>query len=382
VVWLIGTPCISTALAAGTATVTLTVQQVFTVTGPSAPPSGNFTYRLTAKQASNPMPGSSLFSIIGTGETRIGPISFTRAGVYAYEIRPATLSQPGYTYDQEVYTVEVYVERNMTGTVVVYKSDGSKASGIRYAHAYNLAAEVLPSDPALMVDPPVVKTVSGNPATASVFTFQLTAGNPSNPMPADSANGVKTVQITGSGRAEFGTWSYTGEGIYYYTISEVITGADGYIYDSAVYTITDSVKSAGNQLLLTRVVTNSANRQVTSLSFINTYTGNTGGETTPPTPTPTPPPIVAPPPTATPPPPSPPSGETTPPDDIFNPGGSGAGGAMTPPPSGSGGSSGNGPRTGDDSQIELYAALFCAAAVTALGSAGYLLTGGRRKGGR
>jgi pilin isopeptide linkage protein len=128
-----------------------------------------------------------------------------------------------------------------------------------------------------MVDPPVVKTVSGDPAKASTFTFRLTADKPTNPMPAGSKDGVKDLQITGSGKGEFGTWSYTAEGTYYYTVSEVNTGEKGYTYDTTVYTITDAVKAVDGQLVVTRVVTNGANKQVTSLSFINTYTSGDGG---------------------------------------------------------------------------------------------------------
>jgi len=310
-------------MASAAGQVTLAVKQDFSGTGTSAK---TCSYRLIPKQASNPMPAGSgadgyPFSITGTDEISVGPITFTQAGQYAYELRHTTPPASGFTYDQEVYTLEMYVKSDLTVAVVVTKKDGSKAAGITFAHT---GQGLLPSDPAIMVDPPVVKTVSGNPARASVFTFRLTAGSQSNPMPAGSANGVKTIQITGPGRGEFGTWSYVSEGTYYYTVSEENIGESGYTYDTAVYTITDTVKAVDGQLAVTRIVTNSANKQVISLSFINTYTQ--GGR----------------------------------------------------PTSLEGKPGKPGPITGDEFQAVLYIALFCGAGALALASVIYLLAGKRR----
>jgi len=312
------------AYAAELGQVTLTVKQIFAGTGM---PGETCSYRLTPKQASNPMPAGSgpdgyVFTAVGTSDTAVGPIAFAQAGQYAYEISHITPPASGYTYDQEVYRLEIYVKSSLAVTVIAYKKDGSKAANISYEHA---GPGLLPSDPAAMADPPVMKTVSGSPAKASIFTFRLAAGNLSNPMPAGSKDGVKTIQITGSGRGEFGTWSYTAEGTYYYTVSEVNTGESDYTYDTAVYTITDTAKAIDGQLVVARVVTNGANKKVTSLSFINAYAPGGGA-------------------------PAEPSGKPKP-----------------------------GPKTGDESQIVLYIALFCGAGITLLGSIAYLLASRRRR---
>jgi len=278
----------TTVMAEVTGEVAFTVQQVFTNTGLSEPPNKTFSYKLIPKLPTNPMPAGSNangyeFNITGTGSRQIN-INFTEMGIYTYEIRHVTSPQTGYNYDQKVYTIEIYVTNTLTGTVVVYNND-VKVQKIEYNHTYRL----LPSNPAVMTDPSVVKTVAGSPPASSTFTFRLTAENLSNPMPAGSVNGVKNIYITGSNRANFGTWSYTEEGTYYYTITEINTGGN-YRYDNTVYTITDSVKAVDNQLVVTRIVTNNANAPVSSLSFINTYTG--GGQ--PPTQPPTPPPTTRP----------------------------------------------------------------------------------------
>lgn len=328
---------------AATVEVMLLVKQVFTSVGSSAPINDTFSYRLTPKQASNPMPAGSnadgyTFTIKGTGEKRIWPVPFTKAGTYEYEIRHITDPRTGYVFDQTVFRLEIIVTSDLKASALVYKGNSSEKlakAQLQYEHTYRL----LPSDPLTMVDPPIVKTVSGNPSRASAFTFQLKAGNPANPMPAGSISGVKTVQVLGSGRAEFGTWAYTAEGTYYYTISE-LTGQSDYTYDNMVYTITDTVTAVNGKLTVTRVVANNANKQVTSCAFINTYKGNGGSTPTP----------------------------------DGKPGGGTGGGS-----GGGSGGGGSGPKTGDESQVTLYTVLFCTAAVVALGSMVYLLAGKRRR---
>ena len=275
---LINALFVPAAYAAGPGQVTLAVNQIFSVGGSSAPPSEIFAYRLEPKSASNPMPEGSgpdryTFTVAGTKAARIGPISFREAGTYIYELNCVAGTDAGYTYDRQVYTIEIHVRDDLTVISIVYMSDGVKASDIVFAHAYG----TLPSDPSRMVDPPVEKTVSGNPKTASLFVFRLTAENLSNPMPDGSVKGVKSIQITGSGRGVFGTWSYTRGDVYRYTVSEVNAGIKGYTYDTTVYTITDTVEAVDGQLAVTRIITDSAGRQVTSLPFVNAYKASTGG---------------------------------------------------------------------------------------------------------
>jgi len=125
-----------------------------------------------------------------------------------------------------------------------------------------------PIDPVM---PPVIKQVDGKPLTASVFTFELSAENPSNPMPDGSTDGVKRMSVIGPGRVEFGAWYYAHEGIYHYTVSEINTGAAGYIYDTNVYTITDTVWIENGQFKESRTITDSSGAEATELLFVNKY---------------------------------------------------------------------------------------------------------------
>jgi len=287
-VFLASAVCIPAA-SAGRGDVTLTVRQVLSYNGNgngngngSTPlPTDAFGYTLIPKQASSPMPSGSgangyEFAIQGNRDASIGPIIFTDPGVYDYEINHTDDSQNGYTCDTEVYSLKVFVENDLSTTIIALKRDGSKAASIRYEHNLNYVYDVLPSNPYGVINPPVVKTVSGNPAKAETFEFRMEAARQDSPMPKGSSDGVNTLHIKGSGRGQFGTWAYTQEGVYYYKVSEVNTKAKGYTYDTTVYTITDTVWEENGQLEVTRVIKNDANKQVTSIAFINTYTGEGG----------------------------------------------------------------------------------------------------------
>jgi pilin isopeptide linkage protein len=249
----------------------ISVNQVLTAS--QATVDNIFSYKLKPLTPGCPMPpGSSAdgydFAIAGTNSIQIGPINYTQQGLYKYEIfQLIGAEKPGYSYDKRVYTVEVHVNSSLVADIIVNNQDNTKADIIEFRNSYG----VLPSDPNLMVDPPVKKTVFGYPEKNSTFIFKLTAQNPLDPMPSGSVNGIKTITITGSGEGEFGKWSYDKEGVYYYIVSEVNTRENGYTYDAAFYTITDSVKAENGRLVLSRIVTNDTNKQVTSLVFNNKY---------------------------------------------------------------------------------------------------------------
>lgn len=271
---------------------TLQIDQVFTVQDGAAP-SDQFTYKLTANTPDAPMPANSVgngytFSIQDTNSASVGPILFTQAGTYSYKIAQTVddLAE-GYTYDREVYSLTVYIDAGLHADLVIQKSDGSKTQIIRFKNGFSLR----PSDPSVMVDPPVKKTVMGNPMTKGTFIFQLEAKDKTSPMPVGSSDGIKRMTIVGPGEEDFGTWSYTQSGTYYYTVSEVYTGEAGYTYDTEVYTIIDSVKNEDGQLVVTRTITNANNKPVSNFTFINHYEtpgdgggntngGNTGGGST------------------------------------------------------------------------------------------------------
>ena len=316
----------------------IAVKQVFVTS--SAAAESIFTYMLKPLEPGNPMPAGSTaggytFTITGNNSIEIGPLSYSQQRVFRYELfQVIGTEKPGYTYDKRTYVIEVYTDAERGADIIVRHKTGAKAGAVIFENAYN----ILPSDPSLMVDPPVKKSVFGNPEKDSMFTFRLAARNPTNPMPAGSVNGVKTITVAGSGEGEFGTWSYDAAGTYYYTISEINTGEKGYTYDTAVYTITDTVKEENGRLIVSRVVTNESNKQVTTFTFINKFSGGGGGNT---------------------------SGSST--------GGGNTGGGN----SSEGKPGGDGPKTGDNINIALYYSLLVAGGALAISAITYLLVGGK-----
>ena len=279
---------------------------------------GTFTYRLKPLEAGNPMPAGSTaegytFSITGTGSAEIELPSYPQQGVYRYSLAQIIgTERPGYTCDKRVYTIEAHVDVMLEMDIVVRNQDGEKEGDIVFENSH----KALPSDPALMVDPPVKKIISGTPNYNTTFEFRLVARDASSPMPAGSVNGTKIIKIAGAGEGEFGTWSYDKAGTYYYTVYEVDGGASGYTYDTTVYTITDTVKDENGQLVLSRVVTNDLNKPSPAYAFLNKF--NEGKD---------------------------------------------------------------GPQTDDGMNTTLFAIMFAAGALLAIGTAIYLITGGKRKGG-
>ena len=132
----------SRAQAAEPGEVTLTVKQIFTISGASAPPSETCNYILKPRLPGNPLPIGSgaegyTFAVSGTADCDIGPLTFSHIGVYTYEISHTTSNAYGYTYDREVYALEIYVGYDLDVTVVVYKKNGAKAAEIQFWHSYN-----------------------------------------------------------------------------------------------------------------------------------------------------------------------------------------------------------------------------------------------------
>lgn len=253
---------------------TLDVEQIV-VKNTSRDVNDVFDYNLIPLDDTCPMPEGALngiwsCSLKGTGACKI-PVTFTNPGIYPYQINvKKPFAADGYSVVPEAFQVTVFV-KNLEGKLsvqtVVETDNGRKTGGIRFENTYTPKA----SDPRLMADPPVQKTVSGNPPGMMTFTFALTAGDESFPMPEGSINGVKKINIIGAGQTSFGTWAYTREGIYHYEIAEVPLAARWYSYDKSVYTITDYVEDIAGQLLVTRSVMNEEKKPVSSFIFNNKY---------------------------------------------------------------------------------------------------------------
>ena len=124
-----------------------------------------------------------------------------------------------------------------------------------------------------MYDFPTRIIVFGTPTEQSEFTIKLIGTEPNCPMPEGSDGREKILTVMGGEMSSFGTWSYTEAGVYHYKAFLVDNGNTDYILDTAEYTVTDMVKHEGSELSINRVITNSMNKPVSGMCFMNKYIG-------------------------------------------------------------------------------------------------------------
>lgn len=274
--------------------VDIAVSQVFTVFGTDATPDTGADYSLKANGDAPAPTGASggeyTFSLTGN-DSRTISISYDHAGVYEYRLSCSGAGGQGYTYDNEKYTVRVYVKNTESGGLdaefFAEKSDGNKADlekdengnyCIVYKHRY------CPQKYELLVDPPVRKAVIGKGAPKKDrFTFCLQADTEGAPMPEGSRDGIKTLNLAAGEEEDFGTWAYEEAGEYRYKVYEIDEGKDGYRYDKGIYSFVDKVTDDGGVLKNTRtyydkngkVISSSAD--AFSFAFTNEYKSTSHG---------------------------------------------------------------------------------------------------------
>ena len=269
---------------AASASLSIPVEQIFGI-APGVQQDGVFQYELRRMDSSSPLPAGAqgdvfVFTMAGSETRDIGPIVFNHGGIFTYEVRSAAQSAGNLSIDGTIYTVVIAV-RNVDGGLVaeirtIYARSPEAPSTAKlevdhvlFEHAYGVMA----SNPDDKFDPPVVKTVQGNPAVPYTFTFRLEAQGDGQPMPTGATGNTFDITTAGSGRATFGTWSYTEAGVFIYSVREIPSENADYVFDTTVYTITDTVTQENGRLVVDRVVTNADNRHVVSMSFLNTYIG-------------------------------------------------------------------------------------------------------------
>jgi len=279
---------------ATTTSVSIPVQQLFSAT-PGVQTDGVFNYVISPfvdapdfpQQAVHPLPAgpvvdtnSVAFTLTGN-ETLPLTINFSHAGVFGYEIRNVGPVAPGYSLDPTIYRVRVAVSNQPGGglsaeiTHVLRRTETSAAVKIDTGPiVFDKSFAALASDPTGKADPPVQKTVQGNPAVPYTFTFRLQAQNDGQPMPAGATGNIKDITITGGGSAQFGVWTYSTAGVFSYTVREIASDNSDYVFDTTVYTITDTVTSVDGQLVVERAVTNNEGARVPIMTFINTFVGS------------------------------------------------------------------------------------------------------------
>lgn len=182
---------------------------------------------------------------------------------YYYTVEEVSGELKNMTHDTNKYTIEVvvtYVDANEDGTedtvevsysygyldennvFTVLESGSDKLTEygrLKFTNVYD------PDDAEVetKADFGLTKTISGREwLDTDEFTFTLTAGSDSTPMPNGETGGTATVTATKENQTiDFGTITYSKVGTYTYTATEEETNSDSITIDSVIREITVTV---------------------------------------------------------------------------------------------------------------------------------------------
>ena len=134
------------------------------IVGDKPETASKFTFVLTAKEASYPMPAGSTgtvkeISITGAGSAEFGDITFTKPGTYVYTISEKNSGVDGYTYDTTVYTVSYTVTQEDGELKVQRTISDSKANtvtAVEFTNSYKTPGNKVPQTGILWWPVPVL----------------------------------------------------------------------------------------------------------------------------------------------------------------------------------------------------------------------------------
>lgn len=121
------------------------VSQIFNIKDASNKQDETFEYQILALERGNPLPKGStggvyLFSMKGTENKKIGPVSYSHGGVYRYRAEQRILQEKeNYTYDKTIYNIEVYVKNRaegLTAEMVILDEAGCKCETMEFENKY------------------------------------------------------------------------------------------------------------------------------------------------------------------------------------------------------------------------------------------------------
>lgn len=239
-----------------------------------------FTFTLTAgtNRAGNiaPMPKDAADGKISKTATAsqnpvdFGSISYEKTGTYTYTVQETAGDEDGITYDSTPYRVKVVVTKEnnasnkLSAAVKYYGKDGAELpKGLTVTNTFTPATGELK-----------VQKSFNDWSKAGSFTFDLTPeGNA--PMPADAAEGKKSVTVTNGSKAGFGSITFEKAGTYTYHITEEKGTASGVHYDTQEHTAVVKVeKGTANKLSVTEITYDGkkADNLTDPLVITNTFT--------------------------------------------------------------------------------------------------------------
>lgn len=158
------------------------------------------------------------------------------------------------------------------GKEIVYTIEEVPIDGYKTSYVGNdIVNTYIP--PVIVAIPVAKKIVKGNNSPKDHFDFMIKGENEA-PMPKDSVENTKVLSVNGSGEVNFGNITFTKEGIYIYTITELNGGKQGWKYDSSVYTVTATVTEKNGKLHAEWTISKEGNT-TSQVVFTNIYDSET-----------------------------------------------------------------------------------------------------------
>lgn len=260
------------------------------ITNHVLPKEETFTFELRALNSA-PMPDDSVNGVkqitITTkdmGKAEFGEMDVMWEGEYFYTVRELPGGNERIEYDDTIYDITLIVkwQNDVPFTDLEWTMYYYKRGNEEEGKSDSLRFENRYTPDPVVVDPPVEKKISGDrPAHASSFSFNMEADNVNFPMPEGSEDGKKSVTIQGEGAVDFGNITYTQAGVYTYKIHERQESLKGYTFDKTIYTMTVTVTDNKGTLEAERVINVLDGKKADKAVFTNQYKSPSDGKDPP-----------------------------------------------------------------------------------------------------
>ncbi len=214
-----------------------------TLTGQTLNDNDNFSFALTGMNGTSPeYRDSAKMGSDPNGKVTFTAIAFDKAGTYRYALSEVVGDEPGMTYDDTVYYVQIdVVEDTYMGTLtptVTYYRNAECIDAIENPADVVFRNEFTPVPVEQTFD--VTKTLTGRALTDGAFSFRLTV--PEGAMTGGAAAQKEYIVTNGAdGSVVFPAFSFGEAGEYVFTITELAGDEPGMLYDGSVWTVTVGV---------------------------------------------------------------------------------------------------------------------------------------------
>ena len=199
-------------------------------------------------------------------------IQFHEAGEYAFTIREINDGEPGYTYDDQIWTLQVHVEDQDGHLVITKQSYQTDQENSTEQASFENIYQVKPVDYAPLVEKTVQKDSLSEEGQDFTFVVEPSQNYADDlTMPEDNE---VTVHVNETGepiQARFDSIRFHEAGTYSFLLKERQEQAPGFTYDESIWTLTLKVIDEQGVLRIEDVTYTCEDQTQEMASFINIY---------------------------------------------------------------------------------------------------------------